>query len=147
MDEKESTLISELSNKLEIDLPEKKTIEELKLLLSGYISHLISNNPDKLVSILSRVDVSEKMLKANLQNQDENASSIMAQMIIDRQMEKIKTRERYRSSDDISEDEKVVSRLRKQSAPLLDALEANISCFTLSLSSFSLLRSNMVPNI
>jgi len=27
-------------------------------------------------------------------------------MIIDRQMEKIKTRERYRSGDDISEDEK-----------------------------------------
>ena len=106
MNEKESTLISELSNKLEIDLPEKRSIEELKLFLSGYLSHLISNNPDKLVSILSRVDVSEKMLKENLQNQEENASSIMAQMIIDRQMEKIKTRERYRSSDDISGDEK-----------------------------------------
>jgi len=50
--------------------------------------------------------VSEKMLKANLQNQEENASNIMAQMIIERQLEKIKTRERYRSSDDVSEDEK-----------------------------------------
>jgi len=30
----------------------------------------------------------------------------MAQMIIERQLEKIKTRERYRSSDDVSEDEK-----------------------------------------
>ena len=106
MNEKELILVSELSNKLEIDLAEKRSIEELKLFLSGYISHLISNNPDKLVSILSRVDVSEKMLKANLQNQEENASSIMAQMIIDRQMEKIKTRQHYRSSDDISEDEK-----------------------------------------
>src|SRR5262249_26915366 len=103
--EKES-LISELSDKLEIDLPEKKSMDELKLLLTGYISHLISNNPDKLVSILSRVDVSEKMLKANLLNQEENASSIMAQMIIDRQMEKIRTRERYRSNDDISEEDK-----------------------------------------
>ena len=100
------TLVSELSDKLEIDLPEKRSIEELKLFLTGYISHLISNNPDKLVSILSRVDVSEKMLKANLQNQEENASSIMAQMIIERQLEKIKTRERYRSNDDISDDEK-----------------------------------------
>ena len=106
MNENESTLISELSHNLEIDLPEKRSMEELKLFLSGYISHLISNNPDKLVSILSRVDVSEKILKANLQNQEENASNIMAQMIIERQMEKIKTRERYRSSDDISEDEK-----------------------------------------
>jgi len=106
MGETEPTLISELSNKLEIDLPEKKSMEELKLLLSGYIDHLISNNPDKLVSILSRVDVSEKMLKANLLNQKENASSIMAQMIIERQMEKINTRERYRSNDDVSEDEK-----------------------------------------
>jgi hypothetical protein len=105
MNENES-LASELSNKLEIDLPEKRSIEELKFFLAGYISHLMSNNPDKLVSILSRVDVSEKMLKANLQNQEENASSIMAQMIIDRQLEKIKTRERYRSNDDISEDEK-----------------------------------------
>src|ERR1043165_6483964 len=106
MNEKELILVSELSNKLEIDLPEKRSIEELKLFLSGYISHLISNNPDKLVSILSRVDVSEKMLKANLQNQEENASNIMAQMIIERQLEKIKTRERYRSNDDVSEDEK-----------------------------------------
>ena len=106
MNEKESALVSELSNKLEIDLPEKRSIEELKLFLAGYISHLIGNNPDKLVSILSRVDVSEKMLKANLQNQEENASSIMAQMIIDRQMEKIKTREHYKPGDDISEDEK-----------------------------------------
>ena len=106
MNENESTLVSELSNKLEIDLPEKRSLEELKLFLSGYIDHLISNNPDKLVSILSRVDVSEKMLKANLQSREENASSIMAQMIIERQMEKIKTRERYRSSDDIAEDEK-----------------------------------------
>jgi len=106
MNEKESILISELSHNLEIDLPEKRSMEELKLFLSGYISHLISNNPDKLVSILSRVDVSEKLLKANLQNQEENASNIMAEMIIERQMEKIKTRERYRSSDDISADEK-----------------------------------------
>jgi len=106
MNENGSILISELSNKLEIDLPEKRSLEELKVFLSGYIDHLISNNPDKLVSILSRVDVSEKELKANLQNKEENASSIMAQMIIERQMEKIKTRERYRSNDDISEDEK-----------------------------------------
>ena len=106
MNEKESILISELSHNLEIDLPEKRSMEELKLFLSGYISHLISNNPDKLVSILSRVDVSEKLLKANLQNQEENASNIMAEMIIERQMEKIKTRERYRSSDDVSDDEK-----------------------------------------
>ena len=106
MDEKDSTLISELSDKLEIDLPEKRSMEELKLLLSGYLDHLISNNPDKLVSILSRVDVSEKMLKANLQNQKENASSVMAQMIIDRQLEKIKTRERFKSNDDIPENEK-----------------------------------------
>src|SRR5215831_8793218 len=105
MNENESTLLSELSNKLEIDLPEKRSLEELKLFLSGYVDHLISNNPDKLVSILSRVDVSEKMLKENLHNKEENASSIMAQMIIERQLEKIKSRERYKSTDDISEDE------------------------------------------
>ena len=106
MNENGSILLSELSNKLEIDLPEKRSLEELKVFLSGYIDHLISNNPDKLVSILSRVDVSEKELKANLQNKEENASSIMAQMIIERQMEKIKTRERYRSNNDIAEEEK-----------------------------------------
>ncbi len=106
MNENELILVSELSNKLEIDVPEKRSMEELTLFLSGYISHLISNNPDKLVSILSRVDVSEKMLKTNLRNQEENASSIMARMIIERQMEKVKTREHYRSNDDISEDEK-----------------------------------------
>ena len=33
MSEKEKNLVAELSNKLEIDLPEKRSIEELKQLL------------------------------------------------------------------------------------------------------------------
>jgi len=63
MEKIEPTIIDELSQSLEIDLREKKSIEELKLALSVYINHLIINDLNKLMQILYRVDVSEKNIK------------------------------------------------------------------------------------
>jgi hypothetical protein len=106
MEKIEPTIIDELSQSLEIDLREKKSIEELKLALSVYINHLIINDLNKLMRILYRVDVSEKTLKINLQNQENDPGSIIAEMIVERQLEKNKTKKQFRSNIDIPDNEK-----------------------------------------
>ena len=106
MEKIEPTIIDELSQSLEIDLREKKSIEELKLALSVYINHLIINDLNKLMRILYRVDVSEKTLKINLQNQENDPGSIIAEMIVERQLEKNKTKKQFRSNTDIPDNEK-----------------------------------------
>ena len=99
-------IISELSDNLEIDLHSKRSIEELKLAVSEYIDHLIANDFNKLMRILYRVDVSEKMLRANLQQQEKNAAAVIADMLVDRQLEKMQTRKKFRADNDIPENEK-----------------------------------------
>src|SRR5712691_9043686 len=99
-------IISELSDNLEIDLHSRRSLEDLKLALSEYINDLIVNDFHKLMRILYRVDVSEKMLRSNLQNQEQNAAGIIADMIVDRQLQKMKTRKQFRSDNDIAENEK-----------------------------------------
>ena len=92
-------IISELSDSLEIDLHSKRSISE-------YIDHLIANDFNKLMRILYRVDVSEKMLRANLQQQEKNAAAVIADMLVDRQLEKMQTRKKFRADNDIPENEK-----------------------------------------
>ena len=99
-------IISELSDNLEIDLHSRRSLEDLKLALSEYINDLIVNDFQKLMRILYRVDVSEKMLKSNLQSQEQNAAGIIADMIVDRQLQKMRTRKQFRSDNDIPENEK-----------------------------------------
>jgi len=106
MEKIEPTIIDELSQSLEIDLREKKSIEELKLALSVYINYLIINDLNKLMQILYRVDVPEKTLKTNLQNQENDPGSIIAEMIVERQLEKIKTKKQFRLNTDIPDNEK-----------------------------------------
>lgn len=80
--------------------------ENIFLELVDYLNYLIAHDFDKLIFLLYRVDVSEKKLKEMLtQNQD--TGRVIAQLIIDRQLQKIKTREAFnKSSGDISEEEK-----------------------------------------
>lgn len=99
-------MVSQLSQSLEIDLHEKRSIEELKLALSYYINDLITHDLNKLMSLLYRIDVSEKVLKVNLQEQKDDAGVIIAELIIDRQLQKTKTRIESKPNDDIPENEK-----------------------------------------
>jgi hypothetical protein len=61
--------------------------------LSAYINNLILNNFNDLVYLLYRVDVSEKKLKALLKENDKaDAGEMIATLIIERQVQKIKSR-------------------------------------------------------
>lgn len=62
---------------------------------------------NKLVQILYRVDVDEKKLKVLLQeNKETDAAVIIADLLLQRQEEKIKTKQEFKPSDDIPDEEK-----------------------------------------
>jgi hypothetical protein len=75
--------------------------------LAVFINDLINNDFPKLVNILYRVDVDEKKLKQLLkENPGTDAGRIIAEMIIERQIRKIRSREEHKRQDNDSEAER-----------------------------------------
>ena len=105
---KNTELIQLLNEEMAIDLPEKISFEEIKRHLSQQVNYLIVNDFQKLVSILYRVDVSESKLKQLLKEENHgDAGKIIAELIIERQLQKIKTRQQFKQSNkNIDESEK-----------------------------------------
>ena len=79
-----------------------------KQLLADRINDLILEDFEKLVTILYRTDVSEEKVRRLLQdNPGIAAGHIIAELIIERQLQKIKSRREFKQrDDDIDEDEK-----------------------------------------
>jgi hypothetical protein len=80
---------------------------EMQEQLIQYINHLLVYDFNKLVQILYRVDVSEQKLKELLKaNAQTDASTIIAALLIQRQVEKIKTKEAFKPNDNITGEDK-----------------------------------------
>jgi len=78
----------------------------LRYQLQLAISSMIANNFEQLVNILYRVDVNERKLKYLLQeNVGEDAAVIIAGLIIDRQLEKIASRQQFKNDQPVDGDE------------------------------------------
>ncbi len=87
-------LIRLLNNELPVEIPAQRSYAEIHAQLSDYINKLIKSDFDKLIVYLYRIDVNEQQLKLLLQeNPDEDAGNIIATLIIERQQQKIKSRE------------------------------------------------------
>lgn len=101
-------LVKEISNSMAIALPDEISAEELHLRLAVYINDLIKNNFQQLIMLLYRIDVSEQKLKQLLKEKaGEDAGKIIAALIIERQLQKIKTRQQFgRRDDNFNEAEK-----------------------------------------
>lgn len=103
----DKNLIAAIRESLEVDLQESLSMDELKKLLADYINPLISNNFHKLISILYRVDINESKLKKLLtDNPAQDAGIIIAELIIERQLQKIKTKKENKGNNTISEEDK-----------------------------------------
>jgi hypothetical protein len=89
-------------------LPNEISLDELHIRLSEFLNELIQKDFEKLIRLLYRIDISEAKLKQLLQQPpNEDASKIIAQLIIERQLQKIKFRKLYRpTNDDFTEEEK-----------------------------------------
>jgi len=81
--------------------------QEMRDHLIFYINHLLVHDFNKLVQLLYRVDVSEKKLKELLQqNPNTDAAVIIADLVLQRQEEKVKSKQEFKSNEDISDEEK-----------------------------------------
>jgi hypothetical protein len=107
MDE-EQQLQQDITQHINLSLVPGISAEAFRQKLAEYINVLINNDFNKLILILYRLDISEKKLKQLLATSPGyNAGNLIATMIIERQLEKIKSRSQYRQPDDsIPEEEK-----------------------------------------
>jgi hypothetical protein len=77
------------------------------LLIIDRINELIQKDFPLLLSVLYRIDVSEERLKSVLNSQPEtDAAILITQLILERQKEKLKSKEINKNFGDIPEDEK-----------------------------------------
>ena len=75
-------------------------------LLVKKINELLDRDFQKLISILYRMDVNEEKLRRLLrENQDTNAGLIIANMMIERQQQKLKSRRETKTGSGTIEDE------------------------------------------
>lgn len=100
-------IVPAISNSFELSLSEKPSLEELKEKLSAQINCLINHNFEKLVSILYRIDVNESKMRKLLEfHKGENAAGLIADLVIERQLQKAQNRKKSASDKNIPDDEK-----------------------------------------
>lgn len=91
-------LLPVLSSNFELVGSSEITMEELKQLLSSTIRVMLDNNLEKLVSILYRIDVGQRVTDDIFaENNKEDIAPLLAEAIIQRQIQKIITRKKYSS--------------------------------------------------
>lgn len=103
----ETGIVQYFNEQFELSIPARSTREQLELVLAERINFLIANDFTQLVHVLYRIDVSEKKLKALLkQHAGTNAGNIIAILVIERQLEKNRSKAQFKKDDNISEDER-----------------------------------------
>ena len=102
---KDEQVLKEVSKELEVTVRDHSISKQA---LIEKINDLINNDFQKLVSILYRMDVSETKLKQLLnENPGTNASLIITDLMIERQEQKMISRQQFRKKDEnISDEEK-----------------------------------------
>ncbi len=80
---------------------------DLHAALAAYINQLIIHQFNELVYLLYRVDVSEQKLKILLKEYaGVKAGDMIASLIIERQLQKIKSRKESQQNNDINEEDR-----------------------------------------
>jgi len=91
----------------ELELETEKNSTMNKEFLIDKINQLILTDFSKLVLLLYKADVSENKLKQSIkENQSIDAAEIIVDLIIERQLQKIKTKEQFKPGNDIPENER-----------------------------------------
>jgi hypothetical protein len=99
-------LVKEINKNMAIALSDNLSLDELQKQLASYINLLIQNDFQKLIMLLYRIDVSEVKLKQLLKVQpQEDAGKIIADLVIERQLQKIKTRQQFKQQENNFDEE------------------------------------------
>lgn len=77
-----------------------------RLKLESAVNELINSDFNQLLQLLYRLDVSEKKIRTLLEsNQGTDSAPLITDLIIERQVEKIKSRRQFKQRDDTISDE------------------------------------------
>lgn len=101
-------LLHNLQSEFAVAIPPTVSFDQVIALIAAPVNELIKKDFQKLVSILYRLDVSEPKLRYMLKmHSEEDAGKIIATLIVERELQKIKTRQEFRKNEnEIDEDEK-----------------------------------------
>ena len=104
---KQDEAINEVAAEMGIVLPENN-FSLNRQLLADKINDLLKTGLQKLISILYRLDINETKLRKLLHdNPETDAGVLIADLIIERQVQKIESRRQFNQRDnDIDENEK-----------------------------------------
>jgi hypothetical protein len=97
----------ELGETMELRLPETVSYDQLEELLAQRLETLISRNFQHFVFLLYRIDVPENQIR-NILDTDAGAGAYhkIAALLIERQLQKIKSREMYKTPPPADDEEK-----------------------------------------
>ena len=97
-----------IADELGVAIPNSASLDDLRHALAEKFNALINSDFNHLIHLLYRIDVSETKLKQALeQNEGKDTAGLLADLVIERQLEKIRSRQQYGKRDEnISEDEK-----------------------------------------
>lgn len=104
----EKNIINYLSDQFGVSINTEVETSQLEAILAERINSLLINDFPKLLQLLYRIDISETKLKSLISSNPETDSGrIIARMIIERQVEKVRLREHFKKRDtDTGEEEK-----------------------------------------
>ena len=101
----EQQMIVDVAKELGVTIPADDS-SEIRQLIVNFLNKLLLTDFEKLISILYRADVNENKLKQVLkENPNTDAGVIIADLIFERQAQKIKSRQEFRRDSTISDEE------------------------------------------
>lgn len=91
---------------LDIRTEEELRNEQLFNQLANELNHLIQHDFSKLITILYRIDVNESKLRELLRaNPDKDSGRIIAALLLERQMQKIRLKKEFNQNNSPADDE------------------------------------------
>ena len=98
--EETKELTEAISGRFELEMTESFTLDDLRKALYTRIRELIDKNIERLLSMLYRVDLNQKKLDEIFEDGSKDDIALkIAEAVIERQLQKIKTRELYKSKE------------------------------------------------
>lgn len=102
----ENGTVKYINETFDISVPSHASKEQLEIFLAERINYLIIHDFSLLIHILYRIDVSEQKIKILLkENADANAGRVLAVLVIERQLQKIRSRQQSGPGDKNTIDE------------------------------------------
>jgi len=90
-----SELLNSFRDKFELEMPETYSEEEILLGLEKRLGQLLERNPEEFFQLMYRIDIPERKMHEVLQQQD--ALAALAVLVYQRQLQKIRSRLKYKS--------------------------------------------------